>query len=65
MKKVFFAFVAVSVMALVSCNSGNQTEATTETVDTTAVVEAPVEVAVDSAAAATTDSAAAATAPAQ
>lgn len=64
MKKVFFAFVAVSVMALVSCNSGNQTEATTETVDTTAaLVEAPVEVAVDTAAA-TTDSAAAAT-PAQ
>lgn len=40
MKKVFFAFVAVSVMALASCNNkpAENTEATAA--DTTAVTEA-------------------------
>ena len=60
MKKVFFAFAAVTVMALVSCNNANQTEATTETVDTTVAPEVVAEPAIDTAAAVAVDSAAAA-----
>jgi PBP1b-binding outer membrane lipoprotein LpoB len=59
MKKVFFAFVAASVVVLSACNN-KPAESTETTTDTTAVTEAVTETApVDSAAAATTDSAAA------
>ncbi len=49
MKKVFFAFVAASVVALSACNNKPATEEATTTVDSTAT--APVEAVVDTTAA--------------
>lgn len=59
MKKVFFAFVAASVVALSACNNKPATEEATTTVDSAAA--APVEaVAADTTAAAPADTTAAA-----
>jgi len=58
MKKVFFAFVAASVVALSACNNKPATEEATTTVDTAAA--APVEAVVDTPATAVVDSPAAA-----
>lgn len=66
MKKLFFAFVAVSVVVLSACNNkpAESTEATADTTAVEAAVEATAAV-VDSAVAAAPVDTAAAAAPAQ